>query len=79
MEEVSEEEEGCHTACVLGSSPLLHSLRVEQVGAEGRGGLLDSESSCACCRATTLGPALSPCLVPPSYLAGSLVRFNNSV
>lgn len=66
MEEGSEEEEGCergvpHSMCPwLFYAPAL--LREEQVGgwAEGRGGLSDSESSCAWCRARILGPALSP-------------------
>lgn len=75
--------EGCHTACVLGCSLLLHSSEWSWWG----GGLKGEEG----CRTQSLavpgaGPGFwvllpllftSSCL--PAYLAGSLVGFNNSV
>lgn len=81
--------EGCHTACVLGCSLLLHSSEWSRWG---RGGLKEEER-----KAVGLGSLAVPGAGPrfwvllslhhllstsfclPAYLAGSLVGFNNSV
>lgn len=77
--------EGCHTACVLGCSLLLHSSEWSRWGVGWRkrraGGLGSLAVPGAGPGFWVLLSLLSTSCLPalPAYLAGSLVGFNNSI